>query len=64
MSKAQAEEFRGYARDCFEFARIASSGEQRQSFLDKAAAWLRAATEVSGLYIPDPTIRPQASQDH
>ena len=65
MSKAQADEFRAYARECFEYARTTSSGEQRQSFLDDAAEWLRAATAVDdGLYKPDPAFRPLRSQDH
>ena len=65
MSKAQAGEFRAYARECFDFARTTSSGEQRQSFLDEAAEWLRAATAVDdGLYKADLAFRPRASQDH
>jgi len=48
MSKAQADEFRAYARECFELARATSSGTQRQSLLDEAADWLRAATAADG----------------
>jgi len=65
MSKAQADEFRAYARECFELARATSSGTQRQSLLDEAADWLRAATAADdGFHQPDLAFRPRASQEY
>jgi len=65
MSKAQADEFRAYARKCFELARATNSAEERQSFLDEAAEWLRAATAADdGFCQPDLAFRPRASQEY
>jgi hypothetical protein len=45
---SQTEEFRAYADECLAFARKAISPELRQTFLDMAQTWLRAAAELDG----------------
>ena len=59
---SQADEFRAYAKERLEFARTAASTEQRQSFLDVAATWSRAAAKLDGgAAVPDRTISPASA---
>lgn len=46
---SQADEFRAYARECLDFARmVGTPPERRQLFVEMATMWVRAAAKLDG----------------
>jgi hypothetical protein len=52
-----ADEYRGYADECFGWAKSAKTEREREIFIQMAETWLRAAVVASGRELPDPSIR-------
>jgi hypothetical protein len=42
----RADDFRQYAAECIEYARVSKPAEIRQHFLDMAESWILAATQL------------------
>jgi hypothetical protein len=55
-----AKEFRAYAAECMEAAKIAKTDEEREAFLRMATDWLRAASLAEPMTSARPDISPKA----